>query len=223
MTIDVRAAPLLMMLLSPLLSFGGCGVGNPLGGGDAGAACAQLASEADCVAAQACVADYCLECSCTPTFVGCRDAAAPKHTCPALGCPSPLCCRQPGDCVQGTMCIPPGATSCGVCLMGSCTGDSQCPGQVCDRAPCTCSPTGQACLPRCTADSCAAGSVCQADGHCRAQTCGGAAAACPRDFSCAGSACVRTGCAGDGDCGNNGFCVEGSCFPALGECRPPVP
>src|SRR5262245_47299123 len=60
-------------------------------------ACKSL-DELACHNAQGCIADYCEQCSCTPTFVGCRAIGAGKIPCPGLGCPQPLCCRDQSDC-----------------------------------------------------------------------------------------------------------------------------
>jgi hypothetical protein len=53
--------------------------------------CAML-DEASCKSTSLCVADYCQECSCTPTFVGCRTTSATRTPCPGLGCLQPACC-----------------------------------------------------------------------------------------------------------------------------------
>jgi hypothetical protein len=57
----------------------------------AGVSCGKL-DEKSCLAAQpACAADYCLECACTPTFIGCRAANAKGLPCPPVGCAPPNC------------------------------------------------------------------------------------------------------------------------------------
>jgi hypothetical protein len=59
-----------------------CGISCPLD-------CTKL-NEASCKGVATCVADYCYECSCTPTFVGCRAVSATPTPCPGLGC-QPAC------------------------------------------------------------------------------------------------------------------------------------
>jgi hypothetical protein len=208
------------------------------GGGDLGAAdlfsfdfsgvnCYGL-TEGACQAAN-CAADYCFNCSCTPSFRGCRPPNAKPYECPALGCPSPLCCRDQKDCgLNGLFCTAPDrdVPQCGICMPAPkpCTEDKHCansgiPNAICGRAACVCDPT---CVPGCalTAD-CREGELCDPNHHCRVRTC---AEGCTVNFECLPGAksCSRKPCKSDGDCPQK-MCVLGFCHNGLGTCEGPPP
>ncbi len=214
------------------------GGGSPDGGGttDLANAVADLAmvrcvglDEATCRATKGCAADTCMECSCTPTFVGCRAASAPPVECPALGCLQPLCCHSNADCPMGALfCIAPGASpGGGPCFMPTpCKVDGDCaqqgPTWICAIATSACGPAAMGCVPGCSRDmDCPEGDVCRNDHHCVARPCM-SAHDCPAEFACVGGGCARLACNSDGDCGA-GYCVEGACYTSLGVCEPPAP
>ncbi len=210
------------------LGANGDGGGNvDLRGVDFGTSCNGL-NEQLCAAAAGCVADYCFNCSCTPTFNGCRAPNVTPLPCPALGCPQPLCCHDQKDCSQnGLFCVAPDQDipQCGVCQqpLNPCTEDKHCansgiPNAICGNSPCVC---GQTCVAGCalTAD-CREGEICQPNHHCRARTC---AEGCTQNFICSGgTTCVRKTCKVDNDCPRK-MCVLGFCHNGLGNCQGPPP
>ncbi len=203
---------------------GGSSTGGGTGfGGGTGIPCSGL-SELGCLARTDCVADLCFECSCTPTYVGCRAPADMPHTCPMLGCAQPVCCQKPGDCVGVNICVAPGQTVCGTCRPGDCTVDGDCSGgQICDTAGCLCG-TDKLCQAACTATSCPEGQACQANGHCGPKSCSDSSQ-CPRAFSCEADAgtCARMPCSTPLDCPKATYCVEGACSVGEGTCEAPPP
>ncbi len=180
-------------------------------------------SEAQCQQMQACVADYCTECSCTPTFVGCRLITSPPTACPALGCAQPNCgacesldesqCKaaeatmgctpfycpdcQGGQTFQG--CLSPGA------------GAGACP-QVCAngcRSQSDCSSLGQVCLypgqPLC-GGACMVPPTCNDDAFCQANG-GGPNMICDYpQCGCGGQKGCIPGCATPSDCPDGQTC-----------------
>jgi hypothetical protein len=164
-----------------------------------GSSCKTL-DEASCKGAAACVADYCEECSCTPTFVGCRAEGDGKIPCPGLGCAQPFCCRDQSDCgMSALICMRPDDPHSGIQID---------PPSVCsDRAQCT---VGQACI----------GGHCDTDTSCPKLGCG-PGLVCDLDDN-AIAACVPLSCKSDVDC-DRGFCVLGSCYRSLGTCGVPPP
>jgi hypothetical protein len=202
---------------------------------DFSSSCSLLAEDI-CRARKECIADYCIECSCKPVFVGCRAPAAPKTRCPGLGCASPTCCQSQSECpTLAPLCIAPGEFSgCGICTPTPvCQSDSDCQaidggfgpiGHTCDDpklyGECgSCSGSGKACISGCSSnDNCPEGQACTATHHCVGKACA-SAADCPQDFECASDHCQRTPCTVDGDC-PIGFCVKGACYGSFGTCMP---
>lgn len=196
------------------------------------ASCAGLA-EPDCRARPDCVADQCMECSCAPVFVGCRDDNAAPTPCPGLGCAQPNCCRSRADCPIGQpdSCVAPGEQLCGgpAIMLVACLTDADCaaqpsPPQVCDAPPCERQVYPLACLRGCLQDGdCAEGELCTGDHHCRPRSCA-SDGDCPPGFGCSSSgadlACARRTCSVDGDCPSSTFCVNGGCYESLGACGP---
>ncbi len=204
---------------------GNTGGGSGGGGGaiDAGTSCSGLGVEA-CRLDAACEPDFCRACSCQPNFKGCRAKTDAPFDCPALGCPSPVCCQASAECQAIGTCAPPGTPfGCGACnnQPDTCTDDASCPADaVCDPRPCACS--GQRdCRPGCGVNNpCAAGTTCTAK-RCVPLACT-SSATCPGTFACLNGQCARRTCTTDLQCGD-GFCVDGTCFEGLGECRTPMP
>jgi hypothetical protein len=214
-------------LACSILLLAACHDGLPLGDGDAGVPCAQLTTQADCHARTDCVADTCLECTCTPTYVACRAKSAPQTTCPGLGCASRECCRSNTDCAGtiGQCESSPFSEGCGICdptAQSNCTTDTDCPNGICDPIPCGCTtPVAMTCQPGCSGDGdCEEPQTCGTDKRCHARACD---ATCTGNYECgANSVCVRKSCSGDGDCATPGYCVNGQCSSGLGECIQPA-
>lgn len=172
--------------------------GSPDGSvGDQGSVCAGL-DETTCLARPACTVDYCNECSCRSTFVGCRAPTAAKTVCPALGCDQPECCTASSACGTDFACFQPGQRG---GAQPTCIVDSDCAadGDVCVQSSCH--------PPACGA--------------------GAAQPTCPSNFTCVlnktGSRCARDTCTANNDCHSGAFCVGGACFHDEGSCGPPVP
>jgi Cys-rich repeat protein len=179
-------------------------------------ACAGL-SESACNANPACRADYCLECSCTPTFVGCALSTAPKTACPGLGCDPACGCNaldEKGciaaesslgctpfycpDCHGGqsfVSCLAPnqGAGACGGACPAGCRSMSDCTG-------------GQECVapgasPGCGV--CMVGTDCATDAQCPSgQVCDTAPCVCTNS----GRTCIA-GCKSSAECGEGQSCT----------------
>jgi hypothetical protein len=191
--------------------------------------------ETSCKSRLGCVADYCMECACSPAYVGCRATERPHLACPALGCAEPRCCGNGQACGGNQVCLAPGVRNGGACGCGpSCQVDGDCALQgqslVCDVAtslPGGCCP-GLTCVSACTTDSqCLEGYVCDPDHHCRAQTCSsdgdcGPNFVCPPTGGKGPAHCQRKPCALAADC-PLGYCVEGACYGSLGTCGYPAP
>jgi hypothetical protein len=194
----------------------------------ASARCVGL-DESACRATFGCAADTCLECSCTPTYVGCRAESAPPTQCPGLGCGQPACCHSAKDCRMGGFeCVPPGQSAGGgPCFMPlPCKRDGDCvaqgPNWICGPVMSACVVVNMGCTPGCTADAdCGEAQLCHKDHHCAGRPCM-SAADCPQEFVCAKATCARRTCQSDADCGA-GYCVQGACFTGLGMCEVPPP
>ncbi|HZS42112.1 MAG TPA: hypothetical protein VFF06_35025 [Polyangia bacterium] len=94
--------------------------------------------EALCKARFDCAADYCVLCSCTPQFNGCRDMLTPPKPCPTPTCAPPGCCRAINDCPPSMFfCAPPEPAPMNVACPPPCADNLQCnaSGQ-CERQPC---------------------------------------------------------------------------------------
>jgi hypothetical protein len=183
----------------------------------------------DCRVTAGCKPDLCDGCICDVSYRGCLATAETPTACPALGCPSGLCCSSEAECTDQTSCVPPGTPQqgCGACdtTPGDCTGDAECKPRgatlICAPIPCSCTAQSR-CVEGCSSDSaCTEGQQCDlASARCVAQTCT-TVAQCPANFDCTSSACVRASCTDDRDC--DGFCVLGSCFAGgRGVCTPPA-
>ena len=182
---------------------------------------------AACRAEAGCVADTCLECSCTPVFVGCRAADAAPIGCPPLGCAQPMCCATQEACAGAGSCEiepPPG---CGACMPspGDCADDRGCTGgQICEPIACSCE-GGSHCVAGCEATGCDTGEVCDTTSHrCVEQPCTQARTECPPNFVCTWpeGGCLRMSCTSDANC-PAGWCVLGLCEESLGTCFLPPP
>lgn len=196
--------------------------------------CSDL-GEADCRARTDCKADTCIQCSCTPTYVGCRAKTAAALPCPAVECAQPSCCSTSADCNSsaGSYCAEPGARICGgACMLPEpCMTDLDCktagmPNAICDPVPCSCG-SGNGCQPGCAVnDDCAEGQTCDATHRCVAKVCVGGAG-CPANFDCVPvgptELCRRRTCTSAAVCDGSGSCVNGSCYKSLGMCEFPRP
>jgi hypothetical protein len=197
-----------------------------------------LLGEADCKANTSCTADYCNECSCTPTFVGCRLPSKPQTLCPPLGCPAQDC----GNCNgldQQTCDATPGCVSafCPNCSSTpsyiGCFAEGQ-PQPICDPPPCPpplqcrtmadcqqigfCLPPGtSACSdgipPSCQSDSnCTNGTVC-ADTRCYGKVCMQSCnfTGCDDGETCVNDRCVPISCGAGGTCPAHFSCAASTC------------
>ena len=183
----------------------------------------------DCRLASGCAPDLCDGCGCDIAFRGCLAASEVPAMCPALGCPSGICCSAAEPCQASTgSCTQPGVTlGCGACntMPGDCTGDAQCsthgPHQICEPIQCSCN-GAMACAMGCVDDTpCTEGQTCDlAAARCKPRACS-AAAPCPGNFDCTSGSCARRTCTSDLDC--DGYCVDGACFTQRGSCQQPVP
>ena len=174
--------------------------------------------ESACKANASCRADYCTECSCTPTFVGCVAAGAPQSACPALGCAQPSCGCDGLDeksCIASESslgCTPFYCPDCHggqsyVSCLGPNEGAGQCNGGACPagcHSPSECS-GGQECVaPGASAGCgvCMAGTDCSSDTQCPSgQVCDHAPCVC----TSSGRACIP-GCKSATDCGEGQSC-----------------
>jgi hypothetical protein len=153
----------------------------------------------------------CMECSCTPTFIGCFGPNEGQPMCPALNCPQPQCCHTETDCpgdVSISMCaVPPFDPSCGPCDP-----------YICAPQPCACS-TSYACQPGCSNDGdCKENETCGSDHRCKPRPCD---SKCNGNYACdaAQAICIRRACSSDSDCGKPGYCVDRACSKSLGQCQ----
>jgi hypothetical protein len=177
-------------------------------------ACAGL-DEKSCAANSSCAADYCYECSCTPTYVGCRLSAATPKACPPLGCPQPLCtCDGLGEAACKAASATMGCTAnyCPSCTSAQtyngCSGPNEgapaCPLIGCAttcRTATDCAPTGQICRPPDAQPYCGGACIMQASTCASDADCRGSTTICePVRCACnAATACIA-GCTGNGDC-----------------------
>lgn len=223
-----------LMMCSLLVA--GCPARSPGGDddttGDGGiptGECADITEERGCAARTDCVVDICFNCTCTPSFAGCRTPDAPPTGCPELGCAMPECCNDDTDCSNAS-CVPPGVSpGCGACYPDEtpCMRDSDClnsgtgTDMICDVHPCSCF-GGLSCLKGCSsADECAEGEACADDHRCVPTRCD-RPADCPAHFNCRSGQCQRVPCMDDSGC-EGGFCVSGACYDGMGVCMLPVP
>lgn len=182
---------------------------------------------AACRAEAGCVADTCLTCTCTPTYLGCRAAAAEPHDCPEVGCASPFCCSDGDECTDGAACQVEPSPGCGICnpAPGGCADDGGCAdGEICEPIACSCEGARQ-CVPGCETTGCALGEVCDAaSDRCVEQPCSEAGTECPANFVCTWpeGGCMRLNCVVDENC-PAGWCVLGFCQESLGTCVLPAP
>ena len=196
--------------------------------GGIAAACHGLAL-GDCRLTAGCKPDACAGCGCAESYRGCLAEIETPATCPALGCPSGICCSSAEACVPATGdCTPPGsAPGCGACNTdpGTCTTDATCQAggasMICEPIACSCS-GNQACVQGCVDDTtCAVGTRCDvATARCVAKACTDAMG-CPANFDCTSQMCARRTCTEDLAC--DGFCVWYQCFAERGECRLATP
>lgn len=210
-----------------LLLWMGCGGGhvgtNPDANAhdDAGAAC-EGKDVASCRATSGCAADFCGDCNCAQTYMGCRAEADTPAECGALPCPAPTCCEGAGDCDVTRECFHPGQSpECGTQNTdpGDCTTDGECNqagGEICE--PIVCSAIGAMhCVMGCvTQADCPTGTECNPEHRCTSQPCDDTTP-CPDDFHCDENFCARDTCDLDVDC--VGFCVDGLCYDRLGICQ----
>jgi hypothetical protein len=218
-TMHVEPAMRTLAWLSLLLAVG-C-TRSALLNTDGGAGCGGLAESA-CKSTSGCRADYCNECSCTPTFSACVESSAPPTVCPVSGCPALQC--QCGGLDEQQCSATPGCTTnycatCGTSTFNGCTGPNQappvcplkCPVNLQCRADGDCStgecvpPGGSACggvcLPGCASDTqCNAGQVCDYACNC-GQTTGKVCTA----------SCTPSSCAAGEACGSDGHCAPIAC------------
>jgi hypothetical protein len=193
--------------------------------------------ETTCQTNPACRADYCQECSCTPTFVGCKNAGEPVTACPALGC-APQCddcstldeqaCNASGGRCMANEC--PGCN--GQTIFAGCLNPGEtgpCPAVDC-AAGCRTSDDCQAqgggvCSPPGTAPFCGAcmppQNPCNVDADCQMQDPSTVCGPDPGQCSCGGSTCIPA-CQADGDCapeqacGSDGHCGPRPCTSSAG-------
>ncbi len=180
-----------------------------------------------CRADSRCVADTCLNCSCTPSFAGCRGVDASPEQCPDLECAQPACCRTQEECAGSGFCTVEPQPGCGACLPGpsECAADGACAaGWICEPIACSC--TGERhCVPGCATTGCGVGEVCNPTSQrCEEQPCTAARTECPPNFACTWpeGGCLRLTCATDEHC-PAGFCALGLCHESLGTCFLPPP
>lgn len=224
---SVPSSYTLPMRLAIIALLFGCSNGHHAStDGGHGGACAGLSLGA-CRTTSGCVPDVCEGCGCDLNYRGCLATGETPAMCPALGCPSGICCTAEMPCASGSgTCYEPGADlGCGACNTdpGDCSTDQECrartPGTVCDPIRCSCE-GHSACTPGCTNDdACGEGQTCDlATNRCVAQACG----ACPDNFTCTAGKCARTTCTTSNDC-DDGYCVDGACFGSRGTCTFPPP
>jgi hypothetical protein len=159
--------------------------------------------ETACQAEVGCVADYCQQCSCTPTYVGCRDATDTPPPCPQVDCATQPACTC-GDLDE---------TSCG----GAQGTELGCTAVYCDgcngtRTYAGCAGPGQTIA--CTTGACP--QTCRADSDCVNALCVPAGAS-------AGCGPCRSGdpaCTTDSDCASQG--PTSICAVPVCACQPTV-
>jgi hypothetical protein len=191
-------------------------------------------SESDCkLASNTCRADYCDECQCTPSFVGCVAKNAPPTVCMARGCdPAPSCscdnldensCSARSNCTTNycvgcdgvqrfSGCTGPGETAPACSNSCDCRSGSDCNGEICvvpgGSAGCGVCQFPQSCLKD---SDCSAGTVCDT-----------AACSCTGGKACV-PACTSGSCSVGETCGSDGHCAAQACSspaqcPAFFDC-----
>lgn len=218
-----------LSLFAAIVCYGaGCTRKAPCSGADCDA-CVGL-DEASCNADARCRADYCSECSCTPTFVGCVAAGAERTLCPAIACPALRCGGCDGldeqSCVAGETtlgCTPEYCPACdgGHTFVG-CFGPGEAHGVDCAAPVCNtgchsaneCS-SNQECLPPGASPGCGAcrqGTDCTSDAACPSgQVCDVAECSCSATGKTCVPSCATTGCAVGESCGADGHCAPTPC------------
>jgi len=175
------------------------------------APCTRL-TESECKLDSSCRADYCNECSCQATFVGCVPVGSPPSQCPALACPTPICGGCNGldekSCLAAKATLGCTATYCPDChgsqTFSGCLGPNQ----------------GQGACPACPANTgrsstdCTGGQLCVTPGG--SAGCGVCTVSdCTTDANCSpGLVCEPTPCACDG---SGHTCTSGCQSPT--DCR----
>jgi hypothetical protein len=220
-----------------------CGHGSCIGAGAATGLCPAVCTscsgldENSCKATAGCRADYCQECACSPTYVGCAVQGSPQTTCPVFECPVIQCgCAglDEQSCIANKSCTPNYCACGSMSTFSGCTGPGD-PVPLCELCQASCRASG---------DCTNSGGVCVAPGE---QVCGGVCrAACTADTQCitgqvcdygcncgstTGKTCVATctasscptgqTCGADGHCAAIGCNTSGSC-PANFDCVVPV-
>jgi hypothetical protein len=184
--------------------------------------CSSL-GESACKQNGQCRADYCQECSCTPTFVGCVAVGAPPSACPGLGCDPPPCSCAGLDeksCQAQSACTPNYCVGCnGAQIFSGCTAGLE-PPPVCNNA-CNCHSSSDCAGAICVVPGgsqcggvCRAPQSCTVDGDCTSgNVCELVACSCSGGKGCV-PACTTTGCAVGESCGNDGHCTAIACSSA---------
>jgi hypothetical protein len=231
-----------------LIAFAGCSRssltyqpdgGTRDGGVCSGAGCPACDSldEASCSSVAGCRADYCQECACTATFVGCHDESSTPPTCPVFECPV-LQCQCDGldeaACIATSGCTPNYCAACGTSQFSGCTGPNE-GAPSCPATPCAtvCHGNGDCADGLCVAPGvsrcggiCPAG--CTSDAECNAgQVCDYSCAACASAGKGCVAACTPTSCPAGERCGADGHCAAIACAtssdcPAYFDCVLPA-
>jgi hypothetical protein len=215
-----------------MLALSGCGGCNSDGLVDN--PCMNLDEQA-CGAKAGCVADYCYECACTPSFVACRAASDPQTQCPQLGC-APACGCDGLDeaaCQAAAPSLGCTAVSCPDCdgkltLYAGCYGPTEgepfCPPPTCKDRCRTRSDCGQ--IEECLAPGAQPGCgpcinlpTCTSDSDCSTGVCDVPECMCgPAHKSCL-DGCDVLGCPAGQTCGSNLRCQPQACpCPANFDC-----
>jgi hypothetical protein len=208
--------------------------GDGGGGGDGGHDPCAGKTEAQCQNSQACVADYCFNCTCTPGYAGCRLPTSAPPQCPALGCPQPFCgCEGLSElqCLAADPSMGCTATYCPDCdgkltIWNSCGGPTSgapfcpppsCPGRC--RAESDCAMTGGFCYAPgepLGCGICMQPPPCMSDAECGlGDICAIAPCTCTGESSCT-PGCSSTGCPEGQTCGSSNHCIPLTC----GQCPP---
>ncbi len=159
--------------------------------------------EATCKTTASCVADYCTECSCTPTFVGCRSTTSAQTACPALGCAQPNCgC----DGLAEQACIAAESTQgCTPFYCPNCNGGNTYQGCLAPNA-------GDGACPQVCSNSCRQQTDCQGGQFCLP----------PGQPLCGGACMIPPACNDDAFCQANGGSATSVCDVPVCECGGPM-
>jgi hypothetical protein len=196
--------------------------------------CQQLGEQSCLAAKDRCVADYCLVCSCTPTFLGCRGITDGQQPCPDNDCAQPECeCRNlsESECKASTSPLGCSGLYCPDCKGGQyfagCLGPNElgacpavCPVDGC-RTDKECS-MGQSCLAPGATQCGGAPRICEACGG--DQGCG-FGQICAFEPCCASGGmtciegCSQTGCPEGETCGSSNHCIPTYCTTSV-KCPP---